>query len=44
MPFQTACKVKCRGILNIFGVTYVAYHWKISGIRYVSHRYEIASL
>ena len=33
-----------RAILSIFGVTYMACHWKISGIRYGSHHYEITSL
>ena len=35
-----------RVILSIFGVTYIAYHWKISGIRYghittKSHDFEL---
>ena len=28
---------------DIFGVTYMAYRWKISGVSYESHRYEIES-
>ena len=45
MPFQTAYNVNWSPSISgdIFGVTYMAYRWKISGVSYESHCYEIES-